>query len=307
MSEQKIHSTQKPVETQYVESEFWNRVELFTLKRAELPNRTIATATRNLVWGLLTNKDKSAVLTLAARLACYIKVHNSSETNMLEIETIAQETTVPPVVTPTTPATESEPSVQTDATPLALSTSSNINTLEDPKWYDGVEIHENSYKAKIKTRLIKATDNNLCIWGPWFALLLVRLEKRSNDHFLNKLVTLNSNLTKLYTISQWEPLSLDSLTELKGFLEGYNGLNLNDNLKFTLYNSLIKKYNNPSSTHMEKGMLNFTTLQSLRYNGLNLLTLVDQIKKLYNVSLSQLIEPLGTAETVVSWKEYMKF
>lgn len=135
-------------------------------------------------------------------------------------------------------------------------------------------------------------------------MLLVRLEKRSSEHFLNKLVTLNSNLTKLYTISNWEPLSLDSLTELKSYLEGYNGLNVNDNLKFTLYNSLIQKYNSPASTHIEKGMLNFTTLQSLRYNGLNLLTLVDQIKKIYNVSLAQLIEPLGTAETVISWKQY---
>lgn len=54
-------------------------------------------------------------------------------------------------------------------------------------------------------------------------------------------------------------------------------------------------------------MLNFTTLQSLRYNGLNLLTLVDQIKKIYNVRVSQLIESLDTAETVVSWKQYMIF
>lgn len=164
-----------------------------------------------------------------------------------------------------------------------------------------------NYKTKIKGRLITASDDNLCIWGPWFALLLVRLEKRSSDHFITKLGTLNSNLTKLYTISKWEPLSLDSTSDLKSFLEGYNGLNLNDNLKFTLYNALIKKYNDSSSTHMERGMLNFTTLQSLRYNGLNLLTLVDQIKKIYNVTVSQLIEPLGTAETVVSWKQYMRF
>lgn len=84
-------------------------------------------------------------------------------------------------------------------------------------------------------------------------------------------------------------------------------MNINDNLKFTLYNELIEKYNSTTSTHMEKGMLNFTTLQSLRYNGLNLLTLVDQIKKIYNVRVSQLIESLGTAETVVSWKQYMIF
>lgn len=133
ISEQKIHSTQKPVETQYIESEFWARVNQFTLKRAELTNRTIAIAVRNLVWGLLDNKDKSAVLTLAARLACYIKVHNSSETNMLEIETIATNQNANQTVTPTTPPSSNETTPSTDATPVVLDTSSSIITLEDLK------------------------------------------------------------------------------------------------------------------------------------------------------------------------------
>lgn len=94
----------------------------------------------------------------------------------------------------------------------------------------------------------------------------------------------------------------------KDLLEGYTGININDNLKFTLYDSIINKYNEPSSNNMEKGMFNFTSLQSLRYNGgLNLLTLVDRIKKIYNVKIPKLIESLGTAETIVSRKTYMVF
>lgn len=58
VSEQNIQSTQKPVETQYNETEFRTRVNQFTLKRAELNNRTISTATKNLIWGILDNKDK---------------------------------------------------------------------------------------------------------------------------------------------------------------------------------------------------------------------------------------------------------
>lgn len=58
---------------------------------------------------------------------------------------------------------------------------------------------------------------------------------------------------------------------------------------------------------MEKGILNFCTLQSLRYNGLNLLTLIDQVKKIYSVKIAQLIPPLATSESLISWEVYMDF
>lgn len=83
--------------------------------------------------------------------------------------------------------------------------------------------------------------------------------------------------------------------------------NINDNLKFTLFEAIIDYYNRPLITNMERGILNFCTLQSLRYNGLNLLTLIDQIKKIYNVKLSQLIPPLATSESLISRETYMDF
>lgn len=59
-------------------------------------------------------------------------------------------------------------------------------------------------------KLRTISDLDLCIWGPWFGLLLIRLEKRASDPFLKKKLTvLNSNLTKLYTSGGWEPLTID--------------------------------------------------------------------------------------------------
>lgn len=123
---------------------------------------------------------------------------------------------------------------------------------------------------------------------------------------MKKLTLLNSNLLKLYTSGEWEPLTVDS-EGFKLYIEGYTGININDNLKFTLFEAIIDYYNRPLITNMERGILNFCTLQSLRYNGLNLLTLIDQIKKIYNVKLSQLIPPLATSESLISWETYMDF
>lgn len=72
VAESKIQSTQKPIETNYIENEFWERVEKFQLTRMDQDISIIAKATRNLVWGILSNRDKSAILTLAARLACIV-------------------------------------------------------------------------------------------------------------------------------------------------------------------------------------------------------------------------------------------
>lgn len=86
IAESKIQSTQKPIETNYVEGEFWGRVEKFQLTRIDQDCSIIAKATRNLVWGILSNKDKSVILTFAAKSACYIKVYNSTQISMLDIK-----------------------------------------------------------------------------------------------------------------------------------------------------------------------------------------------------------------------------
>lgn len=163
-----------------------------------------------------------------------------------------------------------------------------------------------SFKKAMFEKLSTMIDQDLCLWGSWLGLLLIRLEKRSTEPFLKKLTLLNSNLSKLHTSGEWEPLTVDA-EGLKLYIDGYTGININDNLKFTLYEAIIDYYNLPLITNMERGMLNFCTLQSLRYNGLNLLTLIDQIKKIYNVKLSQLIPPLTTSESIISWEVYMDF
>lgn len=94
VSESRIQSTQKPIETNYQEQEFWDRVEKFQLIRIDQDCSIIAKATKNLVWGILSNKDKSAILTLAARLACYIKVYNSTKIYMLDIKEPDEETSI---------------------------------------------------------------------------------------------------------------------------------------------------------------------------------------------------------------------
>lgn len=180
VAESKIQSTQKPIETTYIEREFWERVEKFQLTRVEQDTRIIAKATRNLVWRILSNRDKSAILTLTAKLACYIKIYNSTQINMLEIDSPAQESNLSTERSPSnSETTENTTPRPVDGLVIARSSSSTTITLDDNEWYDDAAITGESYKAKIKSRLIVASDENLCIWGPWFALLLVRLEKRS--------------------------------------------------------------------------------------------------------------------------------
>lgn len=71
----------------------------------------------------------------------------------------------------------SENAATTDATIPIPATSSNNISQDDNKWFDQNAIVTNPYKKSILERLHKANDN-LCIWGPWFGLLIIRLEER---------------------------------------------------------------------------------------------------------------------------------
>lgn len=197
----------------------------------------MGTAVKNIVAGILTNKDKSAVLTLAAKIACYIRKPSNVKEFMLDITSpINTGTTVPPTTQSTSEGSTS------DATPVTLTSIVNEITLGDNKWFAEKEATTDDFKRLLFDQLDKAKDLDLALWGPWFCLSLLRLEKRSKDPFLNKLTSLNSNLFKLYTSGDWQPITVAS-TGFSRFIEGYTGINVNDNLKFTLYDAIIDYYN----------------------------------------------------------------
>lgn len=163
ISEAKIQSTQKPIETNYIESEFWERVEKFQLTRVDQDTRIIGKATRNLVCRLLSNKDKSAILTLAAKLSCYIKIYNNTQINILEMESPEQESSGSTERSPTnTTVTEDTTPSPVDGLVPTRSSSSTTISLEDNEWFDDTPIPGESYRAVIKARL---KDARIFVYG----------------------------------------------------------------------------------------------------------------------------------------------
>lgn len=244
-SENKIQSTQKPLDSEYKETEFWERINNFLLLRVKLDKSIIAKATRNLFWGLVSNRDKSSILHYAARLSCYIAAYNDIDSYMLDIKqpeepvnhpgrqeqaSIEDRTRQP---TQEESDDESEEPIQeqtgtntSDATAIDDTTTSSNITLDDNKWFIDTKPEGEGNRTKVWQRLKDASQDDLCIWGPWFALLVIRLEKRSAEHLISKVESLNSNLTKLYTISSWSPINLDGFSSFKTNLEGFNGITL---------------------------------------------------------------------------------
>lgn len=261
--EKNLHSTQKISEIEYEQVAFWRQVSIFKLYRINVDDTILDKAIRNVIAGILSNKDKSAILTLAAKVACYIKKPSNFKEYLLDITSPRREN---PTETPE--ENTSSASTRTDATRRTDTTAPNEINLGDHKWFEKLVDSSDPFKKDVIERLKEAKTPNSVLWGPWFCLLLVRLETRSLDPFLHKVTALNSNLLKLYTTGEWEPFTIDS-SGLSKFMEGFTGININDNLKFTLYDAIIDCYNTTGITNMEKGLLNFCTLQSLRYNGLN--------------------------------------
>lgn len=172
--------------------------------------------------GILTNKDKSAILTLAAKIACYIKKPSNINEYMLDIEAPTNNRNTPPP-----DPNDTSDDTRTDATPITTRTLSNEINLGDNKWFEKRGQATENLKKDLIDKLEKIGEQNLSLWGPWFSLLLIRLEKRSIDPFLNKVTALNSNLLKLYTSGEWEPLTVDS-SGLSKYIEGFTGININD-------------------------------------------------------------------------------
>lgn len=156
---------------------------------------------------------------------------------MLEI---SSPNNVPTTVPPNTQSTSG--SSGTDASTITPTTAANEITLNDNRWFVEKEESTDDFKKPLYEKLTSAKESDLCLWAPWFCLLLIRLEKRSKEPFLNKLTSLNSNLLKLYTSGDWEPITIDS-AGLGRYIEGYTGINVNDNLKFTLYDAIVEYYN----------------------------------------------------------------
>lgn len=154
----------------------------------------------------------------------------------------------------------------------------------------------------------KLKPKTLVIWCSAYACLLLRLGDRGVGYVRRQLSQLNRQLADAYMLD--EPslprVPLDSPWFVDR-LRQYSNYAVDPVRKHTLYKGLIERYECTVLPQRTKKLLNFLLLTSLRYRGMSLITLVDECRKLYGISLGELVRNTLADETRTSWQTYERF
>ena len=87
------------------------------------------------------------------------------------------------------------------------------------------------------------------------------------------------------------------------FGQQYENMAPESTLRNTVFYGAIQHYHGTATTAM-KGALDFVALQTARYSGMTLITLIGQLTHEYKCLLSELINAFGYATALESWETY---
>lgn len=153
----------------------------------------------------------------------------------------------------------------------------------------------------------KLKSRTLVIWCSAYACLLLRLADRGVGYVRRRLSQLNQHLADAYSLDESLPrVPFDSPIFLER-LRRLSDYTVDPVRKNTLYKGLIERYEHSVVPQRTKKLLNFLLLTSLRYRGMNLITLVDECRKLYAISTDKLVRITSADETTSSWQTYTRY
>ncbi len=155
--------------------------------------------------------------------------------------------------------------------------------------------------------IMAMSEETLAVWGTAYACLLLRLHDSGPVYVMDKLRKLNEELASIYEIKIDEFPRVPQCEQFFNRLKIYSNYEVEQKSRDTVYKGMIERYESLDTTTSTKQLLNFLLLKSLRYKGMPLLTLVDEVIKLYDVELIDLMRSTLFCKTVDSWKTFYQF
>ncbi len=266
-----VKSTEGVLAEAYDRVQSWSRLPVATLDDNST-NDIVFNNTQRLVRALLLNLPKDTMYPIAASVASELKDTAPPYNRLISQEEISQK----------------------------CSLQANINITEAA---DVAALTTGTAESDLYNKIFQGQNSRkVAFWGPSFAVLILRLEKRQPATVSTKLSKLHTNLSNLYGTTVGCP---DLTYEWDQYLKPYSGLLCPEVQKNTVVIGFICAYSRTGITQNTKGLLDFLLLQSLRYTGMLLITLSDQVRLAYGCPLSVLIKLTYTTASSTSWNAMM--
>lgn len=240
--------------------DMWKRIALGYI--GELEPAVLMSAIHQLFYQLILGTNKGQVLAIAAYVG--LQLSDPKDHTKLALTYDGATTNTSKLLVD---GVQSRIELKADALPV--------------NWKGTPVIANNPSAKKFVDSLNTMKGDDYLIWGPIAVLIILRLEKRNAESTARKLSVSMTLAKNVYSQNFTSPEFSDAAYWLSLF-QNYTSVNVPEESKNLLYLGMIETYHKGTATTEFKGLLDFCTLQSLRYTGMILITLIDQVCQLYN-------------------------
>lgn len=275
-----IVSTQSVEAVKYTPA-FWTTINTTNVETTN--DEVVQSATRRLWWIILDlqSPHQSEIPSLAAKLALQIRHPHDLRKLLIPLAEIK-------VNTQYIPGISANLTIDRD-TPTQTPFQTDID-----------------FKKQLIQQIYNLSPQQCLVWGPYSALLVLRLENRSSISSANKLVGLSSTLSKAYANVTGSYPTAPQQTEIQPFFEKIQNRGPGEILKNTLLYGLMRVYHKSTTLSNLKGLIDFCLLQGSRYSGMMILTLVDQVCTEFKMGPGDLMDITSYKASLSSWNAYWK-
>ncbi|XP_065214961.1 uncharacterized protein LOC135841744 [Planococcus citri] len=286
VTEKETITVQGPLKTEYNSKTFWEKIENEPVVMHN--SQTIAAATKNMIAGILNKEDNAQIIDLVLKLAFYVV--EGDDAHFVYEKKLTFE------------------NVNLSEKIFGATVRRKVN-LTYNGWFETWCKFPNSLnEAELSLmHYLQQTSNNVCIsyWGPWLATIILGLDADNVTSVANSINVLFSKLYRLYrgigfnfsevNIQLWE----ECLKRIKI-------VDLDEPKKNALFRAIIQVYHDDNTANTTVDLLNLTIIPSLRFKNMELITLIDQFRRM--IGCGQVGALVGTlsAGTLSSWKNYVK-
>ncbi|XKL67480.1 hypothetical protein PGB90_002971 [Kerria lacca] len=132
------------------------------------------------------------------------------------------------------------------------------------------------------------TETEVFVWGPFVAFILARFERRQTQSAIAALSRANSVYEQFYPNGVKLNFTFGDIETITRATPNFTTGQFDVEIKKCVFKSMIVTREKAEGHQQTQGLLDFYMLQSLRYTGMTLVTLMAQATALYGCSDAQL-------------------
>ncbi|KAK7603896.1 hypothetical protein V9T40_004169 [Parthenolecanium corni] len=260
----------------YHQTDFWKKITIGVVQPADA--QTVMTATRDLCHALLMQEPRPVVIKKAALLAAQFRNFDSPSELLVDHGQLQQLFAV-------------NPDVRLDLT---------VAEGEGKRFAKG----SGGWKDDFIDSVEKMNEKVALLFGPVFASVVLRMGQHGVRSVAAKMFKLGHK-----NYGQEVPLKIPSEQHLVSLLAKYSGAKPEKLLANTVYGGFIYSFHKQDLNYDTKGWLNFLALQSMRFSGMPLMSLIVEFvqKCCHNdVNLKRIYFSLTCSRAPHSWVTYTR-